>query len=203
MRQNKIYRRFYPILPDADWIARLVPLGIGLVQLRFKGDPMAIGGEVARSLAVCRSHGAELVVNDHWREAIAAGARHVHLGQEDLATADIAAIHAAGLMLDISTHTDAELDIALAAKPTAVALGPIYPTRGKDVGHGPQGLDQIERWRARIGTMPLIAIGGITLERAPAVISAGADSIAVITDVTAHARPEDRVREWLAWQGEA
>lgn len=199
MAEHKIYRRFYPILPDADWIERLVPLGIKLVQLRFKGDPKAIPQHVARSLAACRAHGAELVVNDHWREAIAAGASHVHLGQEDLETADIEAIHAAGLRLDISTHTDAELDIALAARPAAVALGPIYPTRGKDVGHGPQGLEQIQRWRARIDDMSLIAIGGITLERAPSVIAAGADSIAVITDVTGHARPEQRVREWLAW----
>ncbi len=198
---GKPYVRFYPILPDAGWIERLVPLGIGMVQLRFKGsDPATISQQVRRSLAVCRAQGCELVVNDHWRAAIDAGASHVHLGQEDLETADIAAIHAAGLRLDISTHTDAELDVALAARPTAVALGPIYPTRGKDVGHGPQGLEQIKRWRARIGAMPLIAIGGITLERAPAVVAAGADSIAVITDVTGHDRPEERVRQWLAWQ---
>lgn len=198
---GKPYVRFYPILPDAGWIERLVPLGIGMVQLRFKSsDPAAISQQVRRSLAVCRAQGCELVVNDHWRVAIDAGASHVHLGQEDLETADIAAIHAAGLRLDISTHTDAELDVALAARPTAVALGPIYPTRGKDVGHGPQGLEQIKRWRARIGAMPLIAIGGITLERATAVVAAGADSIAVITDVTGHDRPEERVRQWLAWQ---
>lgn len=201
MRGNEIYRRFYPILPDARWIERLVPLGISLVQLRFKSDDrIEIATQIERSLAVCRANGTELVVNDHWREAIAAGAAHVHLGQEDLETADIEAIHAAGLRLDISTHTDRELDIALAAKPSAVALGPIYPTRGKDVGHDPQGLDQIKRWRTRIGAMPLIAIGGITLERAPAVIAAGADSIAVITDITGHESPQERVRAWLAWQ---
>ena len=204
MAQRDIYRRFYPILPDAGWIARLVPLGIGLLQLRFKSsDEHAIAREVSESVRICREHGAELVVNDHWQAAIAAGAAHVHLGQEDLETADIAAIHAAGLRLDISTHTDAELDIALAAKPTAVALGPIYPTRGKDVGHEPQGLEQIKRWRARIGPMPLIAIGGITLERAPGVVAAGADSIAVITDVTGSTDPEARVRAWLAWQNGA
>lgn len=201
---GKFYRRFYPILPDAGWIERLVPLGIGMVQLRFKSsDPAAIAAQVARSVSVCRAHACTLVVNDHWRAAIDGGAAHVHLGQEDLETADIAAIHAAGLRLDISTHTDGELEIALAAKPTAVALGPIYPTRGKDVGHEPQGLQQIGRWRARIGGMPLIAIGGITLERAPAVVAAGADSIAVITDVTGHHSPEDRVRQWLAWQAKS
>lgn len=204
MAQQTIYRRFYPILPDARWIARLVPLGVGIVQLRFKSsDEHAIAREVSESVRICREHGAELVINDHWRAAIAVGASHVHLGQEDLDTADLAAIQAAGLSLDLSTHTDAELDIALAAKPSAIALGPIFPTRGKDVGHGPQGLGQIKRWRARIGAMPLIAIGGITLERAPDVIAAGADSIAVITDVTGSADPEARVRAWLDWQNGA
>lgn len=197
------YRSFYPILPDAGWIARLVPLGIGMVQLRYKGtDPAAISKQVEVSLAVCRAHGCNLVVNDHWRAAIKAGAAHVHLGQEDLETADIAAIHAAGLRLDISTHTQAELATALNAQPTAVALGPIYPTRGKDVGHAPQGLEQIKRWKALVGGRPLIAIGGITLEHAPAAAEAGADCIAVITDVTGHERPEDRVRQWLAWQSQ-
>lgn len=198
--RSEIYRRFYPILPTAAWIERLVPLGIGLVQLRLKSDDAReVQRQVSSSLAICATHGCELVVNDHWQAAIDAGASHVHLGQEDLATADLDAIAKAGLRLDISTHTDAELDIALAAKPSAVALGPIYPTRGKDVGHGPQGLDQIKRWRQRVGRLPLIAIGGITLERAAGVIAAGADSIAVITDVTGNDNPEARVREWLAW----
>lgn len=192
---------FYPILPDADWIARLVPLGIGVVQLRFKStDAGAIRQQIARSLAICAAHGCDLVVNDHWREAIAAGASHIHLGQEDLADADVAGIRAAGVRLDISTHTRNELDIALAAKPHSIALGPIYPTSGKDVGHAPQGLEQIAVWRHLVGAKPLIAIGGITLERAPAVFVAGADQIAVITDVTGHECPERRVTEWLAWQ---
>lgn len=198
-----LYAPFYPILPDADWIGRLVPLGIRLVQLRYKGtDVAAIRAQIERSLEVCRAHGCELVVNDHWREAIAAGARHIHLGQEDLATADLAAVRAAGARLDISTHTTAELEIALASQPDAIALGPIFPTRGKDVGHEPQGLGEIRRWRTLIGTKPLIAIGGITLERAPDVIAAGADCIAVITDVTGHERPEARVAAWLDWQNQ-
>ncbi len=192
---------FYPILPDADWIARLVPLGIGTVQLRWKGtDPAEIRRQIARSLEVCRAHDCRLVVNDHWREALALGATAVHLGQEDLVDADVAALHARGIHVGISTHTEAELAIAQAAGADAIALGPIYPPRGKFVDHGPQGLARITDWRRRVGDKPLIAIGGITLDQASDVVAAGADSVAVITDVTTAADPQARVALWLGWQ---
>ena len=126
------------------------------------------------------------------------GADYVHLGQEDLAAADVAAIKQAGLKLGISTHSEEELAIALAAKPDYVALGPIYETRLKVMKWAPQGLERIREWKRRIGSLPLVAIGGITPERAPGVMAAGADSVAVITDFVTHPDPEARIREWVA-----
>ena len=191
---------FYPIVPDIGWLKRLVPLGVKSIQLRLKdATEPEIRRQISDSLQVCKSHGCQLVVNDHWRQAIAAGADYVHLGQEDLAAADMAAIKAAGLKVGISTHSHDELAIALAAAPDYVALGPIYETRLKVMKFAPQGLDRIGDWKARIGSTPLCAIGGITPERAPGVLAAGADCVAIITDFITHADPEARVRQWLAW----
>jgi thiamine-phosphate pyrophosphorylase len=190
---------FYPILPDAEWIARLVPLGVRTVQLRFKGAPEEVPRQIATSLEICSRHGCALIVNDYWREAMELGANAVHLGQEDLAAADVAAIKSAGIALGVSTHSEDELDIALAAAPAYVALGPIYETRLKVMRWAPQGLERIAAWRERIGALPLVAIGGITPERASGVLAAGASSVAVITDFMTHPDPEARVLEWLAW----
>jgi thiamine-phosphate pyrophosphorylase len=190
---------FYPIVPDAAWLARLVPLGVKTVQLRVKDvAPDVVAREIAASLEVCRRHGCQLIVNDYWREAIAARADFVHLGQEDLAGADVAALKAAGVRLGLSTHSPEELATALAAEPDYVALGPIYETKLKAMRWAPQGLGRIAAWRERIGSRPLVAIGGLTPERADAVLAAGADSVAVVTDFITHADPEGRVREWLA-----
>ncbi len=191
---------FYPIVPDATWARRLVPLGVRTIQLRYKGeDARETRREIDETLKLCRAHGCRLIVNDHWQAAIEAGADFVHLGQEDLAAADVTRIKAAGLQLGISTHDHAELAIALAARPDYIALGPIWETKLKAMKWAPQGLDRIGDWKRRIGTLPLCAIGGITPERAPDVIAAGADSVAVITDFFTHADPEARVRQWLAW----
>lgn len=193
--------RFYPVLPDVTWLERLVPLGVRFVQLRLKEVPPAqMRAQIARALEVCAAHGAQLVVNDHWREAIELGADFVHLGQEDLAGADVPAIRAAGIRLGISTHDGAELATALAAEPDYVALGPIYETRLKVMKWAPQGLERVRAWRAAL-QCPLVAIGGITVARAPAVLAAGADSIAVVTDLITHPDPEARSREWLELLG--
>ncbi len=190
--------RFYPIVPDSAWLRTIVPLGVKTVQLRAKDmPPEQIAREIAEGLAVCREHGCQLIVNDYWREAIDLGADYVHLGQEDLADADLPAIRKAGIRVGISTHTHDELEIALAANPDYVALGPIYETTLKVMRYAPQGLARIGEWKGRI-SCPLVAIGGITLERAPAVFGAGADSIAVVTDIIKHPRPDERVAAWLA-----
>lgn len=135
--------RFYPVLPDAAMIARLVPLGVRLVQLRFKGEAEEIRSQISAALAICAGHGAQLVVNDHWQAALDLGASFIHLGQEDLDGADMAAIEKAGARLGISTHDRAELDRALALRPAYVALGPIYPTLLKQMPWRPQGLEKL------------------------------------------------------------
>ena len=189
---------FYPIVPDTAWLARLLPLGIKTVQLRVKdAAPGVLAREIAVALDLCRSHGCQLIVNDHWREALDAGADFVHLGQEDLAGADVAALKAWRVRLGISTHSHEELAIALAARPDYVALGPIYETKLKQMSYAPQGLDRVGEWRAR-AACPLVAIGGITLERAPLVLGAGASSAAVITDIVTNNNPEERTRAWIA-----
>jgi thiamine-phosphate pyrophosphorylase len=192
--------RFYPIVPDLAWMERLVPLGVRTIQLRLKdASPAEVRRQIAGSLEVCKRHDCDLIVNDYWREAIALGADFIHLGQEDLAEADVAAIKAAGARLGISTHSHEELEIALAAQPDYVALGPIYETKLKAMNWAPQGLARITDWKARIGGLPLCCIGGITPERADGVVAAGADSVAVITDFITHAEPEQRVASWIAW----
>jgi thiamine-phosphate pyrophosphorylase len=190
--------RFYPVVDSVAWVARLTRLGVGSVQLRAKDlDDGAALQIVTDALEATKGTATKLVVNDYWRAAIVAGAKHLHLGQEDLAEADLGAIRDAGLTLGISTHDDAELETALRAKPDYVALGPIFPTTLKSMRFAPQGTPKITEWKKRIGNIPLVAIGGIKLEQAPAIFAAGADSIAVVSDVTQHADPDSRIRDWL------
>jgi thiamine-phosphate pyrophosphorylase len=189
---------FYPILPDTDWLARLLPQGVKLVQLRIKDqDAETVRAEIDKALELCVAHDCQLVINDYWREAIAAGADFVHLGQEDLATADLRAIRAANIKIGISTHSHEELETALAADADYVALGPIYATTLKKMPWEPQGLPRLAAWRSKV-KRPLVAIGGITLERAPIVLAAGADAVAVITDIVTNQDPERRTRNWVA-----
>lgn len=191
---------FYPIVPDITWLERLLPLGPRTLQLRLKdADDETITNQIRRAVTLTQGSNCQLIVNDYWRQAIAEGADYIHLGQEDLAAANLDAIRAAGLKLGISTHDEAELETALSAKPDYVALGPIYETRLKAMKWAPQGLERVTSWKARVGTIPLIAIGGITPERAPGVLAAGADSVAVITDFVTAPHPEARVRLWLDW----
>ncbi|MEQ1697030.1 MAG: thiamine phosphate synthase [Hyphomicrobiaceae bacterium] len=192
--------RFYPIVPDVGWLERIAPLGVATIQLRLKdAGADEVRAQIARSLEVCRAHGVQLVVNDYWREALAAGADYIHLGQEDLAEADLVAIKMAGVKFGLSTHDECELEVALAAGPDYIALGPIYETKLKAMTWKPQGIARIGQWKQRIGSIPLVAIAGLTPERAPGVLAAGAQSLAVITDFLTHSYPEQRIKEWLTW----
>jgi thiamine-phosphate pyrophosphorylase len=196
--------RFYPVVGSVAWVARLALLGVGTIQLRAKNLSAADALQTVKdALEVIRGTHAKLVVNDYWRAAIEAGAKHLHLGQEDLADADVPAIRAAGLTLGLSTHDDAELETALAAQPDYVALGPIFPTTLKSMRFAPQGIPKITEWKKRVGDLPLVAIGGIKLEQAPEIFAAGADAIAVVSDVTQNADPDKRVRAWLRLKSEA
>ncbi len=190
--------RFYPVVDSVAWVARLTRLGVGTIQLRAKNlNDAAALQIVSDALEVTRGTPTKLVVNDYWRAAIVAGAKHLHLGQEDLVDADLKAIRDAGLTLGLSTHDDEELATTLRAKPDYVALGPIFPTTLKSMRFKPQGIAKITEWKKRVGNIPLVAIGGIKLEQAGEIFAAGANSIAVVSDVTQNADPDARVRQWL------
>ena len=196
---------FYPIVPDTSWLARLLPVGVKFVQLRIKDkSPEIVRVEIDKAIALCAAHRCQPVVNDYWREAIDSGADFVHLGQQDLASADLPAIRRANIKIGVSTHSHAELKAALTAMADYVALGPIYATTLKVMPWSPQGLPRIAEWRSLVNC-PLVAIGGITAERAPVVLAAGADSVAVITDIVTSQDPELRTKNWLGvtsrWRG--
>ncbi|MEJ6395837.1 thiamine phosphate synthase [Gymnodinialimonas sp. 2305UL16-5] len=191
--------RFYLIVGDAERVEHLVPLGVKLVQLRIKDRPEAdIRAQITRAKVVCEAHDAQLVVNDYWQAALDLGCDFVHLGQEDMDSADFVALRRAGIRFGLSTHDDAELDRALSHDPAYVALGPVYPTLLKKMKWAPQGLDRVTRWKAQVGNTPLVAIGGLTIERLPGVFAAGADSAAVVTDIQRADDPEARTRAWIA-----
>jgi thiamine-phosphate pyrophosphorylase len=191
--------RVYPIVDSAAWVRRLTALGVRLVQLRIKDQPpTALLGQIRDAHSCCAAAGAQLIVNDHWRLALEAGCDFVHLGQGDLDGADLPALRRAGVRVGISTHDDHELERALTLEPDYVALGPIYPTLLKVMPWAPQGLARVGEWKRRVGAVPLVAIGGLTLERLAGVLAAGADVAAVVTDIVRAANPDTRVRQWLA-----
>jgi thiamine-phosphate diphosphorylase len=190
--------RVYPIVDSAAWVGRLLPAGARLVQLRVKDrSDEEVRAETRESRGLCERAGAQLVVNDHWRVALEEGCDFVHLGQGDLDTADVPALRRAGIRIGISTHDDAELTRALRFEPDYIALGPIYPTLLKVMAFAPQGLGRIGEWKGRIGGIPLVAIGGITLARLPGVLAAGADSAAVVTDIVRNPAPERHMEAWV------
>jgi len=191
--------RVYPIVDGAAWVRRLAPLGVRLVQLRIKEQPQErLRAEIRAARECCAAAGMQLIINDYWQLALEAGCDFVHLGQGDLDSADVPALRRAGVRFGVSTHDEGELARALSLQPDYVALGPIYPTLLKVMPWPAQGLERITQWKRRIGAIPLVAIGGLTLERLPGVFAAGADVAAVVTDIVRHLNPEARVREWLS-----
>jgi hydroxymethylpyrimidine kinase/phosphomethylpyrimidine kinase/thiamine-phosphate diphosphorylase len=204
---------FYPIVPDVDWVERLLdgaaaafpgapvsPVSpVSTIQLRIKhltGDALDL--EIARACAIARRTGARLFINDDWERAIRHGAYGVHLGQEDLRTADLARLQAAGLHLGVSTHCYWEVARALAPRPSYIAIGPVFPTTTKAMRFAPQGLEGLRRWRGLLPDLPLVAIAGIFLENAPAVLETGVDGIAVVRDILHASDPTTRAGRWTA-----
>ena len=190
--------RFYPIFDHTDWLERMLPLGIKLVQLRIKDQPdNVVREQIAKGRDLCAQYGCVLVINDYWQAAIDLGVDWIHLGQEDLDDADLPAIRKAGLKLGVSTHDDDELERVLAMDPDYVALGPVYPTILKKMKWHQQGLPRVTEWKERVGDIPLVGIGGMSVERAPVVLEAGADIVSAVTDITLNDDPEARVRQWI------
>ena len=187
----------YPIVDRASWVERLVPLGVRTIQLRAKDLSGAeLEAEVVRAISAAARFKARLFINDHWQLAMKHGAYGIHLGQDDLPTADLRAIQQAGCRLGLSTHGYAEIARSLAVTPSYIAIGTLYPSPSKTFAHAALGLTTFGRLR-RLVAVPVVAIGGITLEQAPDVIMAGADGLAVISDVTKAMDVEARVRAWL------
>jgi thiamine-phosphate pyrophosphorylase len=194
--------RVYPIVDSAAWVRRLLGVGVRLIQLRMKDRSEAeLRAEIRAAKGSCARAGAQLIVNDHWMLALAEGCDFVHLGQGDLDAADVPAIRKAGVKIGISTHSHLELARALGLRPDYIALGPIYPTILKVMPWAPQGLERITEWKHRVGDTPLVAIGGLTVERLPGVFGAGADVAAVVNDIVSNKDPEARTREWLTTAG--
>ncbi|WP_081070835.1 thiamine phosphate synthase [Burkholderia territorii] len=177
----------YPVVPDAEWVERVLECGARTVQLRVKGaTPDALRREIARAVAAGRRyHDARVFINDHWQIAMEEGAYGVHLGQEDLETADLAAIARAGLRLGLSSHGYYEMLRALHERPSYLALGPVYATATKAVAAPPQGLARIARYARFVGARaPLVAIGGVGLDALPDVLATGVGSVAVVSAIT-------------------
>ena len=192
---------FYPVVPTADWVQRLLGWGVRTVQLRIKAadhTPEDIARQVQAAVVAGRAvPGAQVFINDHWQLALDAGAYGVHLGQEDLDSADLAALRQAGLRLGLSTHTPAELARAKAFQPSYLAIGPVYPTTLKVMPYEPVGLAQLKAWAASVAPCPVVAIGGISVARLPGVLACGVDGVAVVSAVTLAADPQQAAREGL------
>ncbi|OAM29297.1 MULTISPECIES: thiamine phosphate synthase [Eikenella] len=187
--------KFYAVVPDANWVARMVAAGADTVQLRSKTlSGEALRQEVRRAVAAARGSNSQLFINDHWRLALEEGAYGVHLGQEDMDSADFPSLAAAGIRLGLSTHDEAEMARALAVRPSYVACGAVFATATKAMPTEPQGLEKLRRYVQLAGSTPTVAIGGITLENAPAVLATGVSSLAVVSAVTQAPDPAAAVR---------
>ena len=188
----------YPIVDRAQWLARLLPLGVRTIQLRIKDlSGEALQTEIRASIALARQYQTQLFINDHWQLALDFAAYGVHLGQEDIETADLRALQHAGLRLGLSSHCEAEVERALALQPSYIASGPIYPTLTKVMPWSPQTLAGLSTWRQRI-SCPLVAIGGIDISRLAAVWETGVEGVAVLSAITQAPDPEQATRDMLA-----
>jgi len=188
----------YPIVDSSAWVERLLKAGARMLQLRIKNlRGAALEKEVVASIRIAEQYDCRFFVNDYWEHAVKHGAYGVHLGQDDIPKADIAEIRRAGLRLGVSTHSFEEADIAKKLKPSYAAFGPIYETKLKKMNFAPQGAEKIKTWKEMFDC-PIIAIGGITLEKAREVLRGGPDAISVVRDITLAESPEKRLSEWLA-----
>ena len=193
---------FYPVVPTADWVERLLGWGVRTVQLRIKAadhTPDDIAAQIRAAVAAGKAvPGAQVFINDHWQLALVEKAYGVHLGQEDLDTADIEALRSAGMRLGLSTHTPGELARAKAVQPSYLAIGPIYPTTLKVMPYEPVGLACLAEWARQARPYPVVAIGGISLERMRGVLACGVDGVAVVSAVTLAANAQQAALEGMA-----
>jgi len=195
----------YPVVDSVAWLKRLLPLGVNTIQLRIKtaADQQQLSAEIAAAIALAKQYQAQLFINDHWQQALQLGAYGVHLGQEDLVTADLNALQQAGIRLGVSTHGYAELLRAKALQPSYIALGHIFPTKTKQMPSQPQGVARLAQYVPLAAPYPTVAIGGINAERLTAVAATGVNSIAVVTAITEAADPERATQLLMACLAQA
>lgn len=175
----------YVIVDSYEWIERLIHAGVKTLQIRIKDrSPEQAEEEIARCIALAKQHTVRLFVDDFWQLAIKYQAYGVHLGQEDLLTADLNAIQQAGLRLGVSTHNREEIELVLPLRPSYIALGHIFPTQSKIMPSAPQGIANLAAQVKDLGDIPTVAIGGITASHFADVLATGVGSIAVISAVT-------------------
>ena len=193
-----ILDRFYPIFDKTEWLEKLLPVGIKLVQLRIKDKSIKeTQNEIKKAKSLCSEFNTQLVINDYWEIAIDEKCDFVHIGQEDLINCDIKRLKASNIRIGISTHDEKELETALLYSPDYIALGPIYPTILKKMKWHQQGVDKLSEWKKKINNIPLVAIGGMTPSRSIMAFNAGADIVSAVTDITLNKHPKIRVKEWM------
>lgn len=192
----------YPVVDSVAWLEKLLHWGVRTLQLRIKNsDQPDLELQIAHAVALGRRYDARLFINDYWQAAIRHGAYGVHLGQEDLQTADLDAIQQTGLRLGLSTHGYHEIARALPLQPSYLALGHIFPTRTKQMPSAPQGLHRLQRYVRLLTNQSTVAIGGIQGSRVASVLATGVGSVALVTAITEAADPQEVTRELLAQVG--
>ncbi len=187
----------YPIVPRARWVEKILALGVSTLQLRIKDlQGEALETEITEAIQIARAYQARLFINDYWELALRHGAYGVHLGQDDLRHADLGALYQAGLRLGISTHCYREVATAHGVRPSYMAAGPVFPTQTKQTPFAPQGIEALHLWRKRLPNYPLVAVGGIRLDHAPAILRAGVEGIAVVSDLMEAQDLAERIQQW-------
>lgn len=190
------YLGLYPLVDSAFWVGKLALLGVKSIQLRIKSEHANLEEEIKKSIELAKKHQVTLFINDHWKLAIRFGAAGIHLGQQDLATANIEDIRMANMLLGVSAYCQEEIDNACEIGPSYVAIGPVYATTSKELPIDPHGVERLRHWQKSI-TYPVVAIGGMTLERIPTILDTGVCGIALISAITKAADPAIATRELL------
>lgn len=189
----------YPVVDNSEWLEKLLPLGVTTLQLRVKNKTgAALENEIKKSIAIAKHYQARLFINDYWQLALAHGAYGVHLGQEDLFSADLAQIQAAGLRLGISTHCYYEMARAHRYHPSYMACGPIFTTTSKQMAFAPLGIQQLKKFTHTLKNYPVVAIGGIGQDNISAVRETGVSGIAMISAITRASNPETSTVAFLS-----
>ncbi|MBS1090805.1 thiamine phosphate synthase [Gluconobacter sp. Dm-74] len=190
--------QIYAVVDQPRWVERLGGAGLRFIELYLRDlseEDVRAQALLAQELAA--RFNVSLALNRYWQTAIELGYEWLHLGPEDLETADLEAIRTAGIRFGISTHTRQELEEALACKPDYISFGPVWSTELRGVKLTGRGLKQLAEWRELCGDVPLVAIGGLTVPRLTECLEAGADTVAVMSDFIGHSDPEGQVRRWL------